>query len=280
MPNHVLSAAFMILLLSAGAAVGTAETVVDQSHGFTLTVPDGFVRSPDLVDAVPEIIHAYVLADGESDELRILLMIEDLGGTIGRERLKVADMPPGFSGKLFTTTWNGYEVDGIEVPEQAGDISAITYNVQIPLKGSAIQVKLFGPVAREAELKTLLTQTLEGLEGESNWEASSFPQNELSSSQNYGTFLLGLAIAIIVGGLVLLWLVSTNSARGTVLGLAVLIYLGGAVLAGFRTRELLLISGSLKLLGVAGVLLGIFDFFRKRESRGTAPANIPKGPGA
>ena len=254
-----------ILLLS--SSVGAGETVVDETRGFTLELPDGFVANPDLIGATPEIVHAFVLGDFTDDQLDIILLIETLGGTIGRERLQPEHMPPGFQGRLFTTQWQGFDVDAFAVPEKLGEIQTVTYNAQIPLKRSAIQVKLFGPVEREAEIKTLLENTLAGLQGASNWIPSVAPSSPVTSSKNYGNFLLAFAIAFVVGGLVLLWVVSRMAPKGTVLAIAVGIYVAGLALAGIRIREVVLLTGALKMLGFAGGILGIVDLVRDRKPR-------------
>ncbi len=196
-----------------------------------------------------------------------MLFIEKLGGTIGRERLKQEQLPPGFQGRLFTTKWQQFEVDGFEIPEQIGDVQAITYNVQIPLKRAAIQVKLFGPADREAELKSLLTECLAGLKGESNWIQSALPGISAISSKSYSQLLLAFAIVFILGGLVALWLISRSTARGTVLGIAAVIYLFGVAFAVVRIREVMLLSGALKMLGFAGGILGIVDLVRRRKPK-------------
>lgn len=255
------------IMVASSPQAGAMETLVDDARGFSLTLPDGLVPAPDLVGASPDIVHGFVLGDPTDDEVDIMLFIEEMHGTIGRERLKVEDLPPGFEGRVFTTSWGGFEVDAFEVPEQLGEIEVITFNVQIPLKRSAIQVKLFGPADRKAELKKLLSRTLAGLEGESNWIQSAVPLSPVASSRNYGTILLAFAIALILGGLIVLWLVSRSAPRGTVLVIAAAIYFAGMALEGIRVREVLMLAGALKMLGFAGGMLGIVDLVRKREPR-------------
>ena len=263
--NAAFTISAVLLLLTSVAYAG--ETVVDDARGFTLTLPDGFEQNSELAGAAPDIIHAFVLGDPTDDELDIILFIEKMQGTIGRERLKPEDMPPGFQGRLFTTTWQGFDVDAFAVPEQLGEIETITYNVQIPLKRAAIQVKLFGSVDREPELKTLLAEILAGLDGESNWTQSAAPFSSMTSSRNYGTILLVFAIVLILGGLVVLWLVSRRAPKGAVLAIAAAIYCAGLSLASIRVREIIMLTGALKMLGFAGGILGVVDLVRRRKPR-------------
>ena len=110
-----------------------------------LSVPDGFVANSNLIGLKPDIIHGFILGDPTDDKPDIVLLIETLGGTIGRERIKAEDLPPGFQGQVFTTQWHEFEVDAFEIPEVVEQLAMLTYNVQIPLKRAAIQVKLVGP---------------------------------------------------------------------------------------------------------------------------------------
>ncbi len=264
-PRTKLAVVAIVLMLTSHLTAG--ETIVDETRGFTLTLPDGFVANPDLVGATPDIVHGFVLGDPTDEDLDIILFIEKMRGTIGRERLKPEHMPPNFQGRLFTTQWQEFEVDGFEVPEQLGEIETITYNVQIPLKRAAIQVKLFGAADRESEMKLLLAEILSGLKGESNWIQSAAPSAPMTSSQNYGVILLTLAIVFIVGGLVVLWLISRKAPKGTVLAIAAVIYFLGLRLASVRVREVVMLTGALKMLGFAGGILGIVDLVRKRKPK-------------
>lgn len=256
-------AAAIVAMLPSHAIAG--ETVVNEEYGFTLKLPHGFTENPDLVGAAPNIVQGFVLGDPTDDVMDIALLIEDMGGVIGRERLKPEDMPPGFPGRLFTTQWQGLEVDALTVLEQIGEIKTITYNVQIPLKRSAIQVKLFGPIDRDAELTMLLAETLGGLRGESNWIRSAAPSTALTTSQNYSYVLLAFATVFIIGGLVALLLIGRRTPRGTILAIAAVLYAVGWAFASIRVREILLLSGSLQMLGFGGVILGIVDLLRKRK---------------
>lgn len=254
-----------IIMLTHQLSAG--ETIVDEARRFAMMLPDGFVANPDLVGAGPDIVHGFVLGDPTDEDLDIMLFIEKMGGTIGRERLKPEHMPLGFQGRLFTTQWREFEVDGVEVPEQLGEIKTITYSVQIPLKRAAIQVKLFGPADREPELKSLLAECLAGLKGESNWIRSVAPSVAWTSSENYSFILLAFAVVFILGGLVLLWLIFRTAPKVTVLGIAAVIYCFGLGLAGVRVREIMMLTGALKMLGFAGGLLGIVDLVRKRKPK-------------
>ena len=263
--QRAITASAAILLLASHVCAG--ETAADNTRGFTLTLPDGFVANSELIGAAPEAVDGFVLGDPTDNELDIVLFIERMRGTIGRKRLTPDDFPPGFQGRVFTTRWQGFDIDGIAVPEQVGQIKTITYNVQIPLQRAAIQVKLFGPADRESELKSLLAETLAGLKGESSWIPSAMPYSPVTSSKSYRFILLAFAVLIILAGLVALWLVSRSAPKGTVFAIAVGIYIAGSTLTGIRIREVMLLEGTLRMLGFAGGILGIIDLVRRGKAR-------------
>ncbi len=268
----------LFLALTSSVLESRADTVADPKLGFTLKLPTDFVPRPDLVGATPDIVHAFQYGEATEGEIAVLLLIEKLGGVIGRERLSSQDMPPGFNGDLFVTTWQGFEIDGFEVPESVNGVDAITYNVQIPLKREAIQVKLFGPVKREEVLRALLRQVLDGLKGESNWLAAAAPPS-VAGSENYGMVLLCLGIVGVVAGLVILWFVSRISPKGTVLVIAAVLYLVSWQMDDIRVREIRLLSGTLRMLGFAGGILGVVDLLRKRKPKDASEQGDAGKPG-
>lgn len=253
------------ICLFALSQVSAGEVIIDQAHGFNLTLPDGFSENEALAAAQPNIIHAFASGDPNDETFDIFLVIEKMRGTIGREPLKRHHLPPGFQGKLFTAAWQGFELEGFEVPEQLADIAIVTYNVQVPLERAAIQVKLFGPRDRETEMKRLLTQILAGLKGKSNWMRSALPVSPVSE-KNYPTVLLTLVAVYVLGGLFALFLISRRSREGVVLGIAALIYFASWTIDGSGVREVMVLAGATRMLGVAGIILGIIDSVRKRRA--------------
>lgn len=188
-----------------------AETITDPTLKFTLELPAEFHARPDLVGTLPDFVHAFEYGEAAEGELSILLFIEKLGGTLGQSHLSEADLPAGSQAKLFITQWQGYDVDGFEVPETVDGFDTVTYKVQIPLKGEAVQVVLFGKESEKERLQTLLPQILDGLKGETNWNttgASSF-----KSAVMYGRILLAGVMVVLVTGIVVVWILSRMSLR-------------------------------------------------------------------
>jgi hypothetical protein len=150
-----------------------------------------------------------------------------------------------------------------EIPERLGEIPIITYNVMIPLKRAAIQIKLMGPVDRGPEIKLLLREILDGLQGESNWSQRNLPE----ISDSYRIILLTAGILFVLGGLAMLYFISKRTPKGTALGLAFAIYLASWTIQGTHVREILVLTGTMRMLGFAGIILGLVDTVRKRPPR-------------
>ena len=79
--------------------------------------------------------------------------------------------------------------------------------------------------------------------------------------------LLCLGIGGVIAGLVVLWFVSRRTPKGTVLVIAVVLYFLSWQIDDIRVREIRLLSGTMRMLGFAGGILGIVDLFRNRKSR-------------
>ena len=106
-----------------------------------------------------------------------------------------------------------------------------------------------------------MRETLDGLYGESNWSSSAAAPRASGVRMD----LLAVGVIIVVGGLVVLWLVSKRTPRGTVLAISAGIWAITFIMPRPASREMLVISGALRLLGFAGGILGVVDLLRRRE---------------
>lgn len=190
-------------LLLALASVASAARVEDPDLGFTLDIPEGFEPDPAILGADRDFVHAFA-KDDPAGGFSTIIVIERMRGTIGRERLDPAKLPPGFKGKLFTAKWNGFDVEATEVPEELNGVPTINYNAQVPLKREAIQLRVVGPQSKVKELRALLDQLLDGLKGETNWTTPPAPP-AASRATGRGRFIVGL-LACAAACAVILWL--------------------------------------------------------------------------
>jgi hypothetical protein len=157
-------AALMLIsnLLTAG------ETVSDPALGFQLAIPDGFVRDPDRLKG--DVIHAFQRPPQGKDSIGTFILVRRLGGVIDREKIRpeeVAAKNPQIT--FVPEKWKEFEIEVFRVPEQMGELRALTFNAQVPLKPAAIQLTVIGEVDREDELRSVLRSLLSTLDGQSNW---------------------------------------------------------------------------------------------------------------
>jgi hypothetical protein len=266
--NELIITGIVGVLVFSNAAL--AERLNDVNLSFTLQVPDDFQRDPALAIAKPDILYAFRKV--EPGDIGVIIIIERMRGVLGRARLDLSLAPAGVTAKVFTVRWHDFDLDAVEVQEQVGSVEAINYNVQVPLKPEAIQIRVAGPRDQKDQLLVLTNSLLDGLQGQSNWLHSSAPR-ALAESSSYGYVLLGSVALGIVGGFVFLLRVRRRTGRGTVLGLAVLIYGVSWILAPGATREMRAAVGAFRMLGFLGFLLGAYDLFRHRAAK--RPAEEP-----
>ncbi|MFT3685438.1 MAG: hypothetical protein QM783_11005 [Phycisphaerales bacterium] len=261
----------LVLIATSGlplfAQPPASNTPVWDASGFTFTPPDGFDPLPQVVSQNPSIMYAY----GRMGSARAvtIVAIERLKGPIGRESME-SFVPKDRLGMISKAAWQGFTIDVFEVVEQVNGSEFVTYNAQVPLKPFAVQVKVFGPGADRAALRTLLDTMLRGLNGQTNWYRSLLPAS-ISGSPNYATYLLIALIVFIVIGLTGLYLIGRRAPRGTVFVIAMLLIMLGLAIPSSPVRELLLLRGGLRMTGVIGLLLGVIELVRRRR-RGPAAA--------
>ena len=265
--SYLLTAASV---LSCCLPAARAEQINDPDLKFSLTIPDGFVRDPELAGAQPDFVHAY--RSTEPQDVGVVIVIERLRGTIGRERLDPSHLPRGIVGRVLTLQWKDFELDGFELAEEVHGIRTISYTVQVPLKREAIQIRVAGARDRSDELLRLTNALLASLQGETNWLRSSAPP-ALARSSRYGWLIAAACVIGIIAGLVVLWRVRRVLRRGTVLGLAALIYAASWVIGPGETREMRATVGAVRMLGFLGLLLGLYDLRRRPTAK--RPAGGP-----
>jgi hypothetical protein len=136
---------------------------------FSIDIPEGFREYPEGKQS-PTIENVYIKGVVGGGEALTVINIERLGGLIPKNKpLRREEMPPGFRGELTTRNWRGLKVDTIMAFVQQNGFKMVVYEIQIPLKPSAIQLGVGGPETKRAELSQLADTLLSSLEGETNW---------------------------------------------------------------------------------------------------------------
>jgi hypothetical protein len=135
---------------------------------FAFTAPPGY--QPAIVNLPQRPLYAYLKGDPADPAPDLLLALEDLGGTIGQD-----DLAPLLRQRPEVTLerlpWQGRQIDVMRLPETLDGTAMVTFVAQVPLTPRAVQLRLFGPADREAELRADLLLALAQLAGPTNWPA-------------------------------------------------------------------------------------------------------------
>ena len=279
--RFMLIAVFVCLLMG----VVHAQTVYSDPCGdFSLTIPVGFEPVPPEYTK-QDFLCTYLRTGPDGGPLPTTIGIQQLGATISQEYMTddqareiALKFPNATSARTFRTSWQGFQINVLEVGMQtpAGPVLSIT--AEVPLKRNAIRIIVAAPKSDRTEAYRLLNEALATLEGETNWKTGT--GKLLDESKPYPAIALGMPVGTVIIGLVILWLISRKAPKATVMILAIMIWLVGAGLGKTEVRMLMLISGSLKMLGFAAGILGIADLLSKRKTKKSAPASPPLPPDA
>lgn len=157
------------LLVLVYAAPASALVLDDPALGFQITIPDSMERMA-VGEATIDVAHAF-RETGGAHRLPLVLQIQRLHGTIGRERLTLESLPANIraGATLGVERWGEFELDVVRTRTDADGEVLATRTVQVPLRREAIQLVLGGSLDREAELDATLRALLASLHGESNW---------------------------------------------------------------------------------------------------------------
>ncbi len=180
--------AVMCLLLG-GAAVGQSQ-VRNAELGYSLRPPDGFTAYPE-GHVQKDIVDCWIEATPASANGAIVLCVQRLHGTIGREGMRQEDLAARNLQRV-SFKWKGFDVDGVRGMAERDRIPVVGLVSQVPLRHEAIQLIVSAPQDQEARAHDLMASTLLTLEGESNW------LSEAERSERLGR-IAGLVIGVAVG---------------------------------------------------------------------------------
>ncbi len=200
--------AILIALLFLFIAPVRAERIRNEQYDFSITIPDGFERVPEMESMRPGTIYAYRKLN--PDGMAELILIQHLGGIIGREHMGADGKLPGKADAMLSMRWSDFDVDAAEVPESVNGVKVLSYNIQVPLKPEALQITVAGGSDRKAELLSIGQTLLNGLEGKTNWLRSLVSRPPGSESQ-YRFWMVITGIVFVCGGLAVIWLIARRN---------------------------------------------------------------------
>lgn len=146
-----------------------ATRVEDAELGFSFDLPEGYIAFPE--HAKPAGIKHAFARELPGENARVLL-VKPLGGTLPRQKMRPGDLPPDTPARSLSLTpfnWRGIEVEGARMLETQDALKYITFQIQIPLRGQAIQLGVGGALESEAEVREIANEVLASLEGQHSW---------------------------------------------------------------------------------------------------------------
>jgi hypothetical protein len=193
-------ASFRVTATVAGLAASSAgaEILNNARFGVSLAVPEGFKQG---MPPKPEVLFAFSkpLPDGS-----IVVTVEHIGGTIGRERLQIPDDTsklqslPGMSGARLSVedaNWRSFPISVLRSDMKVNGADWLVLGAQVPLVPEAVTINVGAPKTHELELRSTLAFVLTNLDGKTNWLTDAERQERLQSGLlKIGTWVLVLAL--------------------------------------------------------------------------------------
>src|SRR6266571_5270108 len=79
--------------------------------GYVMSLPDGFVSLPTEFAGGRDVVACWAGAGSQSSQGALVLCVQRMHATLGREHLKSSDLPA--SSQLLTVKWQGLDIDAI-----------------------------------------------------------------------------------------------------------------------------------------------------------------------
>lgn len=161
--------------------------------GYVMGLPNGFVSIPAQFAGGRDVVACWADEGSQSSKGVLLLCVQRMHATLGREHLKASDLPA--TSQLMTVRWNGVDIDAIRTDTAQAGAPITVYTAQVPLRKEAIQVVVAGPSARATEALATLNAVLGSLKGETNWLSSTERARRLGTIVGW---VVGIAIGLLI----------------------------------------------------------------------------------
>ena len=168
-------------------AIVLLQVASNAQLGYRFPVPAGFVDFP-AARGQPDVVDCW-----SEEASGLLLCVQRMHGVLGRDRLKPSDLPA--TTQLSSQKWKGFDIDVMRTDTAQAGAPVVVYAAQVPLRPEAIQLIVAGPQEQSSRAQEVLTATLNGLEGETNWLSAE------ERAHRYGV-IAGWIVAIAVAALV------------------------------------------------------------------------------
>lgn len=174
----------------AGVAI-LAQVAASTQFGYRFPLPAGFADFPEATATNPDFVQCWSERTPVSSSGALIMCVQRLHGTIGREALRPQDVPPG--SQLVHYKWKGFDIDGIRTDTAESGNPVVILSAQMPLRGEAVNLIVTGPKDQAARVEAIMTATVAGFEGETNWLTAEERAGRLG---NVVGVLFGIALVV------------------------------------------------------------------------------------
>jgi hypothetical protein len=187
---------FLLLVALSTGIVGDVE-VVDRKLGFELRLPSGFETFPEGRQQ-PGVEHAFARGRPGSDS-RVIVLLSGLRGALPRD-IPLPD-PDSVEGQMFTfeARWKReFTIPVVCTRQKVDGMSTTVMVAQVPLSPRALMIKLISDSSQEAEMRELMFDILQSLEGPTNWLTSRERKDRFVQATLQLMGLLAAVVAFVV----------------------------------------------------------------------------------
>jgi hypothetical protein len=190
------------LVAFAATAHAGKVSVEDAVHHFSLTVPDDYKQQTP----GPKILRQWQRGV-PGDAAYVQLQLVALGGTLGREPLnrEKLEEAAGLTALAENAVigdfqyekirWRDFYLEMVITHTKKNGVKVVTFGVQVPLSGEAVQLMGVALARDEAQLRSEFASIVESIEGQTNWLTDSERAKRLGPAIGAGVgmiVLLGL----------------------------------------------------------------------------------------
>jgi hypothetical protein len=176
--------------------LGLLQFAASDELGYRFSLPEGFVALPE-ARGQQNIVDCWTELAPASASGGLVLCVQRMRGTLGRERMRPEDLPPATH--LVRFQWKGFDIDGLHTDTAHAGSPVVVLVAPVPLRREAIQLLVTGPRDQTARAQVILASTLSTLEGETNWLTDAERAERLGTAVGWW---IAIAVAVIV---VVLW---------------------------------------------------------------------------
>jgi hypothetical protein len=164
-----MAAVVLVLAVTEGAAL--AQTIHDTELNFSFVAPEHSERLKPT-----EAANLYVYRRKLSDDTAMGVILNDVGGTVSRNRYKPEDLVPSKFAlpedarlSVEDLRWRSFTLDAVRVHMLKDGQNVVAFSCDVPLAPKAVLVTVVAVQADEAEARAVFQSLVASIDGQSSW---------------------------------------------------------------------------------------------------------------